>query len=306
MAEDAGYRDGTADLQSPRRRVRGARTALLRAGDSESAATTAAPIGDRSPSVESIPGFRADGLHAVDVRARPSERSVTAIRFDLVDSAMNFAPGAWKYAILPLLAAPFAIFVSVTASLVALAVGAGTLAFFRDPERTPPPTGVVSPADGTVSVLREEGDRVRLGVFMNVWHVHVVRAPFAGRVADVEHVAGANRPAFSKESDRNERVHVRLETESPNLPATVEESDAEVTLIAGAFARRIHPYAEPGDDLERGERIGHIAFGSRVDLLFPPAVDIDDIAVETGDSMTAGETVVLESPVGTGLDDGRA
>ncbi|WP_049910222.1 protein sorting system archaetidylserine decarboxylase [Natrinema gari] len=219
---------------------------------------------------------------------------------------MNFAPGAWKYAILPLLAAPFAIFVSVTASLVALAVGAGTLAFFRDPERTPPPTGVVSPADGTVSVLREEGDRVRLGVFMNVWHVHVVRAPFAGRVADVEHVAGANRPAFSKESDRNERVHVRLETESPNLPATVEESDAEVTLIAGAFARRIHPYAEPGDDLERGERIGHIAFGSRVDLLFPPAVDIDDIAVETGDSMTAGETVVLESPVGTGLDDGRA
>ncbi|WP_049900252.1 protein sorting system archaetidylserine decarboxylase [Natrinema altunense] len=244
---------------------------------------------------------------------------------------MNFAPGAWKYAILPLLAAPFAIFVSVTASLVALAVGAGTLAFFRDPERTPPPTGVVSPADGTVSVLREEGDRVRLGVFMNVWHVHVVRAPFAGRVADVEHIAGANRPAFSKESDRNERVHVRFETDSPNLPSTGEESatladdggtpgaaetptaspaesdsDAEVTLIAGAFARRIHPYAERGDGLERGDRIGHIAFGSRVDLLFPPAVDIDDIAVETGDSMTAGETVVLESPAGTGLDDGRA
>ncbi|ELY76763.1 phosphatidylserine decarboxylase [Natrinema pallidum DSM 3751] len=279
----------------------------------------------------SVPGFRAAGLHAVDVRATLNDRSVTAIRFDPVDSFMNFAPGAWKYAILPLLAAPFAIFVSVTASLVALAVGAGTLAFFRDPERTPPPTGVVSPADGTVSVLREEGDRVRLGVFMNVWHVHVVRAPFAGRVTDVEHIAGANRPAFSKESDRNERVHVRLETDSPNLPATGGESataadgdgeseaaetptaspaepdsDAEVTLIAGAFARRIHPYAERGDGLERGDRIGHIAFGSRVDLLFPPAVDIEDIAVETGDSMTAGETVVLESPAGTGLDDGRA
>ncbi|MDF9744345.1 protein sorting system archaetidylserine decarboxylase [Natrinema salsiterrestre] len=244
---------------------------------------------------------------------------------------MNFAPGAWKYAILPLLAAPFAVFVSVTASLIALAAGVGTLAFFRDPERTPPPTGVVSPADGNVSVLREEGDRVRLGVFMNVWHVHVVRAPFEGRVTDVEHVSGANRPAFSKESDRNERVHVRLETDSPNLPAADEaatigddreepiadgdeptaadgptahpdepESDAEVTLIAGAFARRIHPYAERGDDLERGERIGHIAFGSRVDLLFPPAVDIDDIAVERGDSMTAGETVVLESGGGLG------
>ncbi|OLZ40011.1 phosphatidylserine decarboxylase [Natrinema saccharevitans] len=227
---------------------------------------------------------------------------------------MNLAPGAWKYAIVPLLAAPFALVISVTASLVALAVGAGTLAFFRDPDRTPPPTGVVAPADGNVSVLREEGDRVRLGIFMNVWHVHVVRAPFAGRVTDVEHVSGANRPAFSKESDRNERVHVRLETDSPNLPSTEDadavatdgstphpdepDSDAEVTLIAGAFARRIHPYAERGDALERGDRVGHIAFGSRVDLLFPPTVDVADVAVDIGDSMTAGETVVLESNPG--------
>ncbi|WP_137291524.1 protein sorting system archaetidylserine decarboxylase [Natronorubrum halophilum] len=256
---------------------------------------------------------------------------------------MNFAPGAWKYAILPLLAAPFAFVFSVTASLVAVALGVGTLAFFRDPERTPPPTGVVSPADGNVSVLREEGDRVRLGVFMNVWHVHVVRAPFDASVTDVEHVSGANRPAFSKDSDRNERVHVRCETESSNLPASgsLEESggegeldevadasdadptadggnaagsedphakpdqppsDAEVTLIAGAFARRIHPYAERGDDLERGDRIGHIAFGSRVDLLFPPAVDLEDVDVEIGDSMTAGETVVLEAPADAGID----
>ncbi|RKD97428.1 protein sorting system archaetidylserine decarboxylase [Halopiger aswanensis] len=228
---------------------------------------------------------------------------------------MKFAPGAWKYAILPLLAAPFALVISATAGLLSLAAGAGVLAFFRDPERTPPPTGVVAPADGRVSVLREEGDRVRLGIFMNVWHVHVVRAPFAGRVTDVEHVSGANRPAFSKESDRNERVHVRLETDSSNLPADssgdaadgepapapdpddypdTPESDAEVTLIAGAFARRIHPYVEADDDLERGERIGHIAFGSRVDVLFPPSVDRSDIAVEPGDSTTAGETVVLE------------
>ncbi|WP_440767392.1 protein sorting system archaetidylserine decarboxylase [Natronorubrum sp. DTA7] len=240
---------------------------------------------------------------------------------------MNFAPGAWKYAILPLLAAPFVFVFSVTASILALALGAGTLAFFRDPERTPPPTGVVSPADGNVSVLREEGDRVRLGVFMNVWHVHVVRAPFAASVTDVEHVSGANRPAFSKDSDRNERVHVRCETESSNLPASGSSggvgdgsgddasaaedphakadqppSDAEVTLIAGAFARRIHPYAERGDDLERGDRIGHIAFGSRVDLLFPPEVELEDIDVEIGDAMTAGETVVLEAPVGAEIE----
>ncbi|WP_254524915.1 protein sorting system archaetidylserine decarboxylase [Natrinema caseinilyticum] len=262
---------------------------------------------------------------------------------------MNIAPGGWKYAVLPLLAAPFALLISVTASLVALAIGVGTLAFFRDPDRSPPPTGVVSPADGTVSVLREEGDRVRLGVFMNVWHVHVVRSPFAGRITDVEHVSGANRPAFSKESDRNERVHVRFATESSNLPAdgdggavsvsdgksnasavdgeesdedhtdsttrgaspTEPAPDAAVTLIAGAFARRIHPYVERDDDVERGDRIGHIAFGSRVDLLFPKSVEVADVAVDIGDSMTAGETVVLESPpatsggefdLGTGVD----
>lgn len=243
---------------------------------------------------------------------------------------MNFAPGAWKYALVPLLAAPFALVYSVGAGLAALAIGAFTLAFYRDPERTPPPTGVVSPADGTVSVLREEGDRVRLGVFMNVWHVHVVRAPFSARVVDVEHVSGANRPAFSKDSDRNERVHVRLEPDSPNLPsvdsaastdptpesrpkgetghgtgsdaetgrdgdATGDGQEATVTLIAGAFARRIFPYVEPGDEVERGDRIGHIAFGSRVDLHFPPSVDLEDVAVEPGDSATAGETVVLES-----------
>ncbi|ELZ00378.1 protein sorting system archaetidylserine decarboxylase [Natrialba asiatica] len=208
---------------------------------------------------------------------------------------MNLAPGAWKYALVPLLAAPFAFVFSVTASVVALALGVGTLAFFRDPERTPPPTGVVAPADGTVSVLREEGDRVRLGTFMNVWHVHVVRAPFAGTVTDVEHIPGANKPAFSKDSDRNERVHVRFGTDPDSarnrLPT---DSEATVTFIAGAFARRIHPYHDSGATLERGDRLGHIAFGSRVDVLFPPAVDIDDIAVTPGDSMTAGETVILD------------
>ncbi|EMA29397.1 protein sorting system archaetidylserine decarboxylase [Halobiforma nitratireducens] len=224
---------------------------------------------------------------------------------------MNVAPGGWKYAIIPLLAAPFALLYSVAASLLALAVGVGTLAFFRDPDRTPPPTGVVSPADGTVSVLRTEGDRVRLGVFMNVWHVHVVRSPFSATVDGLEHVSGANRPAFSKESDRNERVHLRLETDSSAVssidplqaaerdetqdPQPERDSDATVTLVAGAFARRIFPYVEPGDDLERGDRLGHIAFGSRVDLVFPPSVDPDDIAVEPGDSVTAGETVVFDS-----------
>lgn len=236
---------------------------------------------------------------------------------------MNFAPGGWKYAILPLLAAPFALLYSVGVALAAIAIGVGTLAFFRDPDRTPPPTGAVAPCDGTVSVLRQEGDRVRLGIFMNVWHVHVVRTPFDASVTDVEHVSGGNRPAFSKESDRNERVHVRVETEESFIDEDTVSTDegtspadeasetddapspsaATITLIAGAFARRIHPYVEAGEELDRGQRIGHIAFGSRVDVLFPPAVDVDDVAVEVGESTTAGETVILETD-GTGPFEG--
>ncbi|WP_254768628.1 protein sorting system archaetidylserine decarboxylase [Salinilacihabitans rarus] len=211
---------------------------------------------------------------------------------------MNFAPGAWRYAIVPLAAAPFALLYSVGASAVALALGVATLAFFRDPERTPPPTGVVSPADGKVSVLREEGDRVRLGVFMNVHNVHVVRAPVAGAVREVEHAPGGYKPAFSKESDRNEKLHVRLDVEDPNLPAADEgaaDDRATVTFIAGAFARRIHPYVEAGDGVERGERVGHIAFGSRVDVLFPPTVDESDLAVDVGERVAAGESVLVEA-----------
>lgn len=213
---------------------------------------------------------------------------------------MKFAPGTWRYALPPLIVAPFALIYSAAVGVLALAAGAFTLFFFRDPDRTPPLTGVVCPADGKVSVLREEGDRVRLGVFMNVWNVHVVRAPFDGRVTDLEHVPGANKPAFSKESDRNERVHVRVETDE-----NAAENAPEVTFIAGAFARRIFPYVDPGDDVGRGERIGHIAFGSRIDVLFPPEVDLEDVTVSPGEKVTAGETVILESEsAGLGASDG--
>ncbi|MFC7212757.1 protein sorting system archaetidylserine decarboxylase [Saliphagus sp. GCM10025334] len=224
---------------------------------------------------------------------------------------MKFAPGAWRYAIVPLVVAPFAYLISVGVGIATLLLGVGTLAFFRDPERTPPLSGVVAPADGKVSVMRTEADRFRLGTFMNVHNVHVVRAPFDAAVRDVEHSPGGFKPAFSKDSDRNEKIHLYLEPaegafseetfsedddESADETGTQERpTEAEVTFIAGAFARRIHPYVEPGDSLERGQRIGHIAFGSRVDVVFPPTVDPEDLAVEPGQKMTAGETVILET-----------
>lgn len=192
---------------------------------------------------------------------------------------MRLAPDAWRYAAPPFLLAGPAGFLSPVATLVALTLGSAILLFFRDPERAPPPEGVLSPADGRVSVIRNENDRVRVGVFMNVTDVHVNRAPLAGQVESVEHEAGVHRPAFSKESDRNEKVHVGF-------------SAYDLTLIAGAFARRIHPYIEAGDRLERGERLGHIAFGSRADVLLPSSFDVTDVSVTKGERVRAGETVI--------------
>lgn len=195
------------------------------------------------------------------------------------DLLPDLAPGALRYGLPPLgLGVMLLPFVTPVA-LVLVALGVGALLFHRDPERTPPESGVVAPADGSVSVIREEEGRIRVGVFMNVTDVHVNRAPMAGTVEDVTHRPGANKPAFSKESDRNERVDISFEM-------------YEVSLIAGWFARRIHPYVEAGDELARGERIGHVSFGSRADVLLPPEVEHADVRVKQGQDVTAGETVV--------------
>ena len=202
------------------------------------------------------------------------------------DTAAKFAPGAWRYAAIPFALALPAAALSPLGSLAALALAVAVLHFHRNPERTPPESGVVSPADGRVSVIRREGDRVRVGVFMNVTDVHVNRAPLGGRVEEVVHEPGKHRPAFSKESDNNEKLHLRF-------------ADHEVTLIAGAFARRIHPYVEPDAELRRGERLGHISFGSRADVLLPPAFELADVTVERGERVRAGESIVAESVAST-------
>jgi phosphatidylserine decarboxylase len=195
------------------------------------------------------------------------------------DPLPDLAPGALRYGLPPIglgiLLLPFL----TPIGLVLLGLGVGALLFHRDPERTPPESGIVAPADGSVSVIREEEGCIRVGVFMNVTDVHVNRAPMAGTVEDVTHRPGANKPAFSKESDRNERVDITFEA-------------YEVSLIAGWFARRIHPYVEAGDELTRGERIGHVSFGSRADVLLPPEVEHADLRVKQGQDVRAGETVV--------------
>ena len=191
------------------------------------------------------------------------------------------APDAWRYAAACFVVALVAAVIAPLGALIAVALGVGVLWFHRDPNRTPPESGVLAPADGHVSVIRKEGDQLRIGIFMNVTDVHVNRAPMAGTVKTVEHRPGAYKPAFSKASDRNERV-------------VIDCGEYELALIAGWFARRIHPYVEPGDKLIRGQRIGHVSFGSRADVVLPADYSSDDLRIQHGDAVTAGETQLIE------------
>ena len=192
---------------------------------------------------------------------------------------------AWRLALPPALVAAVTLPLLPPVGAVSLALALGILWFHRDPDRSPPDADeiVVAPADGTVSVVREEGSRLRVGVFMNVTDVHVNRAPIAGEVREVRHRPGANRPAFDKESDRNEQV-------------AIDFGEYELLIIAGWFARRIHPSVEAGDTLDRGDRVGHVSFGSRADVVLPTAVDREDLLVAEGDAVRAGETIIAERP----------
>ncbi|RCV52472.1 phosphatidylserine decarboxylase [Marinitenerispora sediminis] len=160
---------------------------------------------------------------------------------------------------------------------VGLAVGMAW--FFRDPERGPASGRVLSAADGVVQTIDTTADgRTRVAVFMNPLNVHVNRAPVAGAVTGVEHRPGGFRPAFDKDSERNERVIWTFETEI---------GEVTVIQIAGAMVRRIVPYFAVGQKVEQAERIGLIRFGSRVDVYLPAGITP---AVEVGQKVRAGET----------------
>jgi phosphatidylserine decarboxylase len=202
------------------------------------------------------------------------------------EGRFRVAPGTLRLALACGLLPVLASLLVPPAVLLAPVAFAIAVWFNRDPERPLPAdaTGYRSPADGRVSVVREEDHagetRVRVAVFMNVTDVHVNRMPAPCTVEAVTHEPGKHLPAFTKESDRNERVRFDC-------------GAFEVTLVAGAVARRIHPWVEGGEELERGQRFAHISFGSRADVLFPPEVSLADVAVERGEKVRAGESVLV-------------
>lgn len=199
------------------------------------------------------------------------------------DLGLPIAPGGPTRAGLLVFSGLPAFLVFPPLGVVLVGLAPVVLFFYRDPGRETPPGGLVAPADGTVAVLRREDDgRVRLGVYMSPFDVHVVRSPVRGALEEVRHEPGTHWPAQTKLSERNEKLHL-----------TYRGGDVEVTMIAGVLARVITGYVDTGETVDRGERVGHIAFGSRTDVLLPAGVAPGDVEVGPGESTTAGETVIL-------------
>lgn len=163
--------------------------------------------------------------------------------------------------------------------------------FFRNPERTIPadPFAVVSPADGKVILVDQvqendflQGPAQRVAIFMNVFDVHVNRAPVTGRIAMARHRSGRFLAAFKEEASQvNEQYAVLWETVTGLRVLTVQ--------IAGLLARRIVPAVQAGEALAKGAPFGMICFGSRVDLYLPKNCDI---IVRIGDRVRAGESII--------------
>ena len=161
------------------------------------------------------------------------------------------------------------------------------LNFFRDPERKIPADSrcLVSPADGKVVLIQEttaDGVACRqVSIFMSPFNVHVNRSPIAGTIKSVVYRQGSFRIASDpRASVENEQNAFTLEG---------EQGTVVVKQIAGVLARRIVFWKKIGDRLERGERVGLIKFGSRVDVLLGPNVQLQ---VKLGDRLHAGSSIL--------------
>lgn len=175
--------------------------------------------------------------------------------------------------------------------IVPLALAAFFLWFFRDPPRVIPAGAglIVSPGDGKVtetSVIDTlEGPRQRISIFLSVFNVHVNRAPIGGVLTRVAYRKGKYLNAMNPASaERNEQNAATVRGEGP-------DSGIEVTFkqIAGLLARRIVFRPRQGDTVERGQRVGLIKFGSRVDVVLPAEAQL---RVKAGDRVQGGSTVL--------------
>ena len=173
----------------------------------------------------------------------------------------------------------------VAAPLVVLALFC--LWFFRDPDRVIPEGDVaVSPADGKVVLVKPMPDgRMRVSIFLNIFDVHVNRSPIGGVVRSVSYQPGKFvNAAFENASTENEQNTLIVEADNGSL--------IEFSQIAGLIARRIVCYKKPGDRIKKGERIGLIKFGSRMDVHFGSDWRV---SVRAGERVSAGSSILPSS-----------
>jgi phosphatidylserine decarboxylase len=170
---------------------------------------------------------------------------------------------------------------------LALLLTAFVFYFFRDPDRVIPsePGAVVAPADGRVVVVKEEDYAGRPGkrvsIFLAIWNVHVNRAPAAGVIREMQYRPGKFLAAMlERASVENEQNVFTLDTDAG--PMVFKQ-------IAGLIARRVVSWKKPGDTVARGERIGLVRFGSRVDIWLPSEAEI---VVQVGDNVKGGSSTL--------------
>jgi phosphatidylserine decarboxylase len=204
---------------------------------------------------------------------------IYALSLLAVAAALTWLTGRWAWGIAPVLLAVFFLW------------------FFRDPRRIIPSGKglIVSPGDGlvteTASISTPDGPRQRISIFLSVFDVHVNRAPIGGTVGRVHYQKGQFLNAMNPASaERNEQCAVTLRGQG-------EDAGIEVTFkqIAGLLARRIVCRCAEGQSFERGQRVGLIKFGSRVDVLLPANAAL---RVKVGERVKGGASVLAAVPQG--------
>lgn len=181
-----------------------------------------------------------------------------------------------------------------TFSSILLILSVCVACFFRNPERLGPDEEnlILSSADGTVtsitpnitSSITGNGPYTRVSVFMSIFNVHVNRWPVSGKVMDIKHIRGSFLDArVADSSEVNERNAIVISSKFGNF---------EVVQIAGKIARRIVCWARESDMVSRGERLGLIRFGSRVDVYLPDGFNVE---VSVNERVKAGLTIIARA-----------
>jgi len=198
---------------------------------------------------------------------------------------LPFSPQGWPYMIALLATTVIAYALSWTIpTIISALLFLFVVNFFRDFERDIPQADglVICPADGKVIRAEKTDTGLRVDIFMNVFDVHVNRAPMSGKITAITYIPGKFvNASFDSASVDNERNRFELET--------TDGLKIQFTQIAGLVARRIISYVKVGDEVQAGQRIGMIRFGSRVDCEIPEGFELN---VKVGDKVSSASTIL--------------